>query len=127
MCILGGNHMIFCITDLVKAGHFLIGFDRLYCAFMNFIVDVPDYCQAHPTDVLPDPNNCAHYFNCSDRSSSMVTRAANQNSVPGNYRKECKYPQLFGMTKKRCRNFENVTCGNRTEPQAPCKCNTTHM
>ncbi|CAG2185606.1 unnamed protein product [Mytilus edulis] len=82
-------------------------------------VDVPDYCTAHPSAVLPDPDNCAHYFNCSDPTMATITRGAGQ--TPGNYRKECHYPDLFDDSIKQCNNFEMVNCSKKPEPQAPCE------
>ncbi|XP_071175832.1 uncharacterized protein [Mytilus edulis] len=81
-------------------------------------VDVPDYCTAHPSAVLPDPDNCAHYFNCSDPTMATINRGAGQ--TPGNYRKECHYPDLFDDSIKQCNNFEMVNCSKKPEPQAPC-------
>jgi hypothetical protein len=68
-----------------------------------FTVDVPDYCKAHPKAILPDPDNCAHYFNCSDATTATITRAT---MAAGNYRKECHYPDLFDDSIKQCNNFE---------------------
>ncbi|VDI58558.1 Hypothetical predicted protein [Mytilus galloprovincialis] len=82
-------------------------------------VDVPDYCTAHPSAILPDPANCAHYFNCSDPTMATITRGAGQ--TPGNYRKECHYPDLFDDSIKQCNNFEMVNCSKKPEPQAPCE------
>lgn len=84
-----------------------------------FTVDVPQYCQAHPTDVLPDPDNCAHYYNCS------VAMATSYNGgrpvVVSQKPMECTYPDLYDPVKKMCTNFTKVDCKTRKEPQAPCK------
>ncbi|KAJ8316011.1 LOW QUALITY PROTEIN: hypothetical protein KUTeg_006025 [Tegillarca granosa] len=80
-------------------------------------VDVPDFCKANPQAILPDPDNCAHYFNCSQNSSSIHRKLT---SI-GNYRVECSYPDLFDQKWLTCHNFTNVTCDHRPEPQAPCE------
>lgn len=98
---------------------FWIGYclKRLY--FVFFSVDVPEYCQANPSDVLPDPDNCAQYFNCSDPAiRGSINGAVN---LPENYRKECQYPDLFDPVHKECQTFTAVNCSKRNEPQAPCK------
>ena len=83
-----------------------------------FTVDIPDYCKAHPKVILPDPDNCAHYFNCSDATTATINRAT---MAAGNYRKECHYPDLFDDSIKQCNKFEMVNCSKKPEPQAPCK------
>lgn len=96
----------------------LLVFTRLF-SFFHFVVDVPDYCKAHPYDVLPDPFNCGQYFNCSTGATIMV-RSRTSNSI-GVFRMECTYPALFDSSSRQCKHFENVQCENRPEPQAPCK------
>lgn len=76
-------------------------------------MDVPEYCQANPSDILPDHDNCAQYFNCSDPAIPAY--------LPENYRKECQYPDLFDPVIKECQPFTAVNCSKRNEPQAPCK------
>jgi hypothetical protein len=66
-------------------------------------------CQANPTMVFPDSQNCAKYIDCSSPNSPL-----------GSYVKECKYPQLFSTQTKKCEDFENVQCDKRMEPQTPC-------
>lgn len=73
--------------------------------FLFLLVDAPDYCSVHPEAVLPDLEDCAKFFNCSE---------------PGIY-KECKYPKLFSLQSLSCQNFTEVNCGRRKEPQAPCE------
>lgn len=80
---------------------------------------MPDYCTANPTKLLPDPDNCAHYFNCSDPTVNVITRQQNQQI--GSYRKECPYPDLFDPVLQQCGMFTTVECKTRPEPQAPCK------
>lgn len=82
-------------------------------------VDVPDYCVANPKDVLPDPDNCAHFFDCNNKTT-MVHRAAHVVSIQS-YTKECQYPDLFDSNNRQCRLFTAVKCETRPEPMTPCK------
>ena len=87
----------------------------LFVFFFFFLyllsVDAVDYCAANPTDIVPTPDNCAQYYNCTERNTFL-----------GNHTKECKYPDLFSTQTNACQNFETVHCAkSRTEPQAPCK------
>lgn len=69
-------------------------------------VDVPGYCTVHPNAVLPDPDNCAKFYNCSEKNG---------------LHNECTYPDLFNPDGQICQEFLNVTCSTRKEPQVPCK------
>ncbi|KAL4228860.1 hypothetical protein ACF0H5_011900 [Mactra antiquata] len=71
--------------------------------------NIPSYCSAHPTAVLPYPDNCAQYINCTEITSQTL------------YIKECKYPDLFDKTTLTCMRFTRVLCDTRKEPQAPCE------
>ena len=73
-------------------------------------VDAGEYCTAHPTDVIPTVDNCAQYYKCSDRITSL-----------GNHREECSYPDLFSSESLSCESFMDVDCSTRAEPKAPCK------
>lgn len=79
--------------------------------FLSYLVDVPDYCSVHPQAMLPDLDNCAKLFNCTE---------------PGIY-KECKYPTLFSLQSLSCQDFTKVNCGRRKEPQAPCEYITSYL
>ena len=84
-----------------------------------FIVDVPNYCKANPTEVLPDPDNCAHYYNCS--IAMATTYRGGAPVVVSQKQMECPYPDLYDPVLKTCANFTSVNCKTRKEPQAPCK------
>ncbi|KAJ8316010.1 hypothetical protein KUTeg_006024 [Tegillarca granosa] len=73
-------------------------------------VDILDYCKAHPGDNIPDKNNCAKFYNCTEL---LMTNSTNVN--------ECKYPNLFSRSLKQCDKFQSVKCDTRMEPQAPCE------
>ena len=66
------------------------------------------YCTLVPTAIVPHPLQCARYFDC-------------RQAIGGSYLRECRYPQLFDSPTLTCRNFSDVACGNKYEPQAPCK------
>ncbi|XP_062572686.1 uncharacterized protein LOC134234627, partial [Saccostrea cucullata] len=65
-------------------------------------------CRNGRQGLIPDPSNCARYYNC----SIDVTNPSSQ---------ECPYPSLFSILQRACVNFEVVQCGVRYEPQAPCE------
>lgn len=71
---------------------------------------MPNFCQANPSSIKPDPDNCARYYNCSQLNSTL-----------GSYKMECPYPDLFSVATLRCQQFDTVTCTTRKEPKAPCK------
>ena len=78
--------------------------------FITILVDAVHYCAANPSDIIPKPDNCAQYYNCSEKSTDL-----------GEHLKECKYPDLFSGATRTCQTFTNVSCEKRLEPQAPCK------
>lgn len=64
--------------------------------------------------VIPDPANCARYYNCSDPSLAQ--------GLDEPYRQECKYPRLFQSAGVGCQLFTMVRCQkNRYVPKTPCK------
>ena len=79
---------------------------------MVFLIsdNIVAFCSQHPNTRVPNKVNCAQYYDCS-----------NQNSIYQPYLHECPYPKLFSVATLQCENFEQVTCGARTEPKAPCK------
>lgn len=82
-------------------------------------VDVPKYCQANPTEILPDPDNCAHYYNCS--VAMATTFRSGTPVVVSQKQMECPYPDLYDPVRRMCANFTSIDCKQRKEPQAPCK------
>ena len=71
---------------------------------------IKDLCFANPQAVVPHPSNCAQYFDCSQVSTSF-----------GHYLMECAYPMLFDESTLSCRDFNQVQCGTKREPLAPCE------
>ena len=78
-------------------------------------MDVPGYCKANPREVIPDHDNCAHYFDCTKVNQNRTSRLI---SISGT---ECTYPDLFDTQTLTCQRFQSVNCKDRPEPQAPCK------
>ncbi|XP_065924132.1 uncharacterized protein [Magallana gigas] len=68
---------------------------------------VKKHCTEKPKDILPHPLQCAQYYDC-------------RQAIGDSHLRECRYPQLFDITTMTCKNFSDVTCGDRLEPQAPC-------
>lgn len=94
----------YCIPALVKLPNF---------QFLLYIsVDAVGYCAANPSDIVPMPDNCAQYYNCTEMNSRI-----------GGHVMECKYPDLFSTQTRSCQSFETVHCTKRMEPQAPCMLN----
>ncbi|WAR27974.1 hypothetical protein MAR_013678 [Mya arenaria] len=71
------------------------------------------FCQENPSVLIPDPNHCARFYNCSDPSVRQGL------GVP--HLHECKYPRLFGYGGTSCQLFTEITCETRYEPKAPCE------
>ena len=80
--------------------------------YMNFCITgkISDYCQHNPGTVLPHPDNCGQFYNC----SSVYT-------LLGSYIEECSYPKLFDINSRTCLYYTQVNCDKRSEPQGPCK------
>lgn len=84
--------------------------------FTTFSVDALPYCQAHPKEIIPMKDNCAHYIDC--------TRVLGGGAEPVS---ECTYPDLFSTLSMTCQAFTTVQCDSRPEPQAPCKYSTGYV
>lgn len=78
---------------------------------IHVTVDPSVACKNNPHQLLANPVDCAQYYDCSQKTSSMGQ----------DYLKECKYPDLFSPVTKKCQDFQTVKCDKRPEPQAPCK------
>ncbi|KAK3102049.1 hypothetical protein FSP39_008390 [Pinctada imbricata] len=68
-------------------------------------------CQENPTAIIPHPQHCAKYINCS--------RIKEEHQGVG----ECPYPMLWEETSKKCAKHELTKCGERFEPIDPCDYN----
>ena len=66
-------------------------------------------CKDNPTAILPHPDHCARYVDCS--------RSSEENGGV----MECPYPMLWDVNGKRCEHHELTKCGSRFEPIDPCK------
>ena len=72
-------------------------------------------CPTHFTGLVQDNSNCATYYNCSQG-----------HIVPGRDDcafLECPYPMLYSTVERACKQYTDVECGYRYEPQSPCKYN----
>ncbi|VDI54945.1 Hypothetical predicted protein, partial [Mytilus galloprovincialis] len=86
---------------------------RHVCMVDVVSVDVPEYCKANTAAIIPDPTNCAKYYNCSDptRQDIFILETC----------RECTYPDLFSRVTFKCENFSTVNCIPLQEPLAPCE------
>ena len=82
-------------------------------SFFSVTANPAPYCSVYPNALIGNPSNCAQFYDCRQ-----------QNTMFGNYLRECPYLQLYSESDKTCHSFERVICGLRPEPKAPCKCNT---
>ena len=76
-------------------------------------------CPTHFTGLVQDNSNCATYYNCSQG-----------HIVPGRDDcafLECPYPMLYSNVERACKQYTDVQCGYRYEPQSPCKYNNTSI
>ena len=71
-------------------------------------------CAGNPFGILPDPQHCARYYNCSQRF---------QIAGLDSFQSECPYPQLYDTNLRVCNDFQEVQCGSRFKSMAPCKYN----
>ncbi|XP_046572060.1 uncharacterized protein LOC124280209 [Haliotis rubra] len=61
--------------------------------------------------LIPHPENCAQYYNCSDPKQRF--------RWPEHLR-ECPYPQLYNVITKQCEHYSMVKCGDREQPISHC-------
>ncbi|KAK3583067.1 hypothetical protein CHS0354_004012 [Potamilus streckersoni] len=71
---------------------------------------IEEVCNLYPNLVRPHPINCAQFIDCGE-INPMTLEAV----------QECEYPKLFHPLTLTCRHFEEVQCGPRHEPRAPCE------
>nr|AKI30062.1 chitin binding beak protein 1 [Dosidicus gigas] len=98
-----------CVTLNEAAGQCSTDFSRK----VHEIVNPYSYCQLHPTAVLPHPDSCALFYNCS--------RPTSLGKYFSPYVDECPYPELFSKTTKRCEPYRTVHCERRPEPRDVCQ------
>lgn len=83
----------------------------LKCTFISiYSVDIAAMCAANSSSRVPNPLNCAQYYDCRKRSTLGKSHLL-----------ECPYPQLFSNISMACEDFQKVDCAQRYEPMAPCK------
>lgn len=91
----------FCITKTIEVFFLTLN----YCLLL---VTQGGICGNIRHGLIPDPSNCARFYNCSTGLMNPLSQ-------------ECQYPSLFSIIRRACVNFESVQCGVRYEPQSPCK------
>ena len=82
-------------------------------SYLDFAGVLRGFCRENPNVLIPDPDHCSRYYNCSEPATVEGL------NVP--FKQECKYPRLFGYGATSCQLFTEVQCQRRFEPKAPCK------
>ncbi|XP_062614311.1 uncharacterized protein LOC134276045 [Saccostrea cucullata] len=67
---------------------------------------VSEFCKTNQAAVVASSINCAQFINCAKSNEGFIL--------------ECKYPNLFSASSRKCQTFTEVKCGGIIEPQAPC-------
>ncbi|XP_052086945.1 uncharacterized protein LOC127724124 isoform X2 [Mytilus californianus] len=85
--------------------------------------DVNQTCKSDATTLIPHPNTCQLYYNCSQAVSPLPTENRLYDHIPQilrpAYLHECPYPQLFSANIS-CQNYTDVKCGSRYETKNKC-------
>ena len=104
-------HLLFLFFLLyLNVSHLLLHFYWFISTFHHITGNIDPFCQANPTSIVPHPDTCGQYYNCSAMSKY------------GHHLQECHYPDLFDEVSLTCKNFEQVKCNkSKHEPEAPCK------
>lgn len=90
---------------------FCVDFSLLNLCFLCLIAVLNFLCSKNQSAAIPDPANCAKYYDC----SKLFTSTTLQDMTT-----ECKYPDLFSVKDGKCQDFKSVNCTTRKEPMAPC-------
>ncbi|XP_063401940.1 neurogenic locus notch homolog protein 1-like [Mytilus trossulus] len=105
-----------CIKNICLCGD---GFAGSMCE-----IDVNQTCESDADTLIPHPNTCQLYYNCSQAVSPLPTENRKyphrtQILRPA-YLHECSYPELFCTTTLSCQNYTDVKCGSRYETKNKC-------
>ncbi|XP_035826462.1 uncharacterized protein LOC101857459 [Aplysia californica] len=65
-------------------------------------------CQAGSRNLIPHPDFCQRYYNCSDHSDKRM-------SYLGKFEEECDYPDLFDYVLLKCMSFKVAKCAEGTK------------
>lgn len=98
-----------CVTLNEAAGQCSTDFSRKVHGVINPYI----YCQQNPTAVIPHPDSCALFYNCS--------KPLKTGKYFGLHVDECPYPKLFSKDTKGCEPYRNVNCERRPEPKDVCQ------
>ncbi|CAG2197441.1 unnamed protein product [Mytilus edulis] len=92
-------------------------------SFISFL-DVNQTCKSDANRLIPHPNTCQLYYNCSQAVSPIPTWYRLYTHIPQvlrpAYLHECPYPELFSTTTMSCQNYTDVKCGSRYETKNKC-------
>ncbi|VDI08421.1 Hypothetical predicted protein [Mytilus galloprovincialis] len=86
-------------------------------------IDVNQTCKYNTESLIPHPNTCQLFYNCSQAVSPIPTTEkvyANSRIPQHAYLHECPYPELFSTTSMSCQNYTDVKCGSRYETKNKC-------
>ncbi|XP_071135271.1 uncharacterized protein [Mytilus edulis] len=87
-------------------------------------IDVNQTCKSDANRLIPHPNTCQLYYNCSQAVSPIPTWYRLYTHIPQvlrpAYMHECPYPELFSTTTMSCQNYTDVKCGSRYETKNKC-------
>ncbi|CAG2229575.1 unnamed protein product [Mytilus edulis] len=82
----------------------------------NCEIDINQTCKNDANLLIPHPNICQMYYNCSQAVSPLPTENINLHfhGLRPAYLHECPYPDLFS-TNMSCQKYTDVKCGSRYE------------
>ncbi|CAG2229568.1 unnamed protein product [Mytilus edulis] len=87
-------------------------------------IDVNQTCKYDTDTLIPHPNTCQLFYNCSQAVSPIPTAERIYSHIPQilrpAYLHECPYPELFSTTSMSCQNYTDVKCGSRYETKNKC-------
>ncbi|CAG2229574.1 unnamed protein product [Mytilus edulis] len=99
----------------------------IVCVTMGLLeceIDVNQTCKSDANRLIPHPNTCQLYYNCSQAVSPIPTWYRLYTHIPQvlrpAYLHECPYPELFSTTTMSCQNYTDVKCGSRYETKNKC-------
>ncbi|VDI50299.1 Hypothetical predicted protein [Mytilus galloprovincialis] len=87
-------------------------------------IDVNQTCKSDVDSLIPHPNTCQLFYNCSQAVSPLPTEDRRTPHMPHTLRPpflhECPFPELFSTVTMSCQNYTDVKCGSRYETKNKC-------
>ncbi|XP_052086950.1 neurogenic locus notch homolog protein 2-like [Mytilus californianus] len=87
-------------------------------------IDVNQTCKYDADTLIPHPNTCQLFYNCSQAVSPLPTEDRLYTHRPQilrpAYLHECPYPELFSTSTLTCHNYTEVNCRSRFETKNKC-------